>query len=401
MPQELASPAPAAEARPVCAQVMEQLLQKEPGIRGASLDVGAGKLRLTYDPKRMSLNEARRLSHRLGVELEEPFRHCTLRTRGMHCADCAAQIARPLERQPGMARVAVNPVAQIITVDYDTTTTDLPAVELALARAGYEAEPAPGTKAAYQASEARDRRLRVRMAVLTAVCLVALIAAWIGEAAGVISEQTALGLYVIAFLAGGYYSTARVIHELASAEITVDFLMIAAAIGAASIGRWPEGAVLLFLFSLSNTLEQYVLGRTRRAIESLMDLTPEEAVVRRDGAEVRVPVEELRVGDTVIVRPAERIPADGSVLRGQTSVDQSPMTGESIPIEKGPGDPLFAGTLNHQGAIEMDVTKVAGDTTLARMIRLVEEAQTERCRASGSRSGSGSGTRWRCWHSLP
>ena len=138
------------------------------------------------------------------------------------------------------------------------------------------------------------------------------------------------------------------------------------------------GAVLLFLFSLSHALEHFILGRTRGAIASLMKLTPDEAIVVRDGQEQTVSLEQLVVGDRVIVPPSGRIPVDGVVRDGRTAVDQSPMTGESIPVEKQVGDSVLAGTLNQQGLIQVEVTRVGGETTLARMVRLVEQAQSER-----------------------
>jgi Cd2+/Zn2+-exporting ATPase len=188
----------------------------------------------------------------------------------------------------------------------------------------------------------------------------------------------ALVAFLIAFIAGGLHISGHAVEDLRNGRVTIDFLMILAAVGAAAIGDWAEGAILLFLFSLSHALEHFILGRTRRAITALMQLTPEEAVVLRDGHEVRLPVEELIVGDIVLVRPSERIPADGTVTVGRTSVDQSPMTGESIPVDKQEGDPVFAGTLNHQGLIQIEVTRAAGESTLARMVQLVEEAQSER-----------------------
>ncbi len=188
----------------------------------------------------------------------------------------------------------------------------------------------------------------------------------------------ALTAFLIAFVAGGTHISGHAVEDLRGGRVTIDLLMILAAIGAAAIGEWAEGAVLLFLFSLSHALEHFVLGRTRRAIRSLMQLTPEEAVVLRDGREMTIPVEALVVGDTVLVQPSERIPADGTVTVGRTSIDQSPMTGESIPVDKQVGDPVFAGTLNHQGLIQIEVTRAAGESTLARMVKLVEEAQSER-----------------------
>jgi Cd2+/Zn2+-exporting ATPase len=154
--------------------------------------------------------------------------------------------------------------------------------------------------------------------------------------------------------------------------------MVLAALGAAAVNQWREGAILMFLFSLSGALEHYAMGRSRHAIRALMKLSPEQALVRRDDVERIVPVEELVVGDVVIVRPGERLPADGTVLAGISSVDQAPITGESVPVPKSPGSPVFAATINGDGALEIGVAKLAGESTLARVIRMVEEAQAER-----------------------
>jgi Zn2+/Cd2+-exporting ATPase len=166
-------------------------------------------------------------------------------------------------------------------------------------------------------------------------------------------------------------------------KLSIDFLMGAAALGAAVVGSPLEGAILIFLFSLSNTLEAYAMGRTRRAINSLMALSPPEAaLVDADGREVRrVPVEELSPGDRILIRPGERIAADGSVASGRSDVDQSAITGESAPVHKETGDDVFAGTINRGGALVVEVTRRAGETMLARIIRLVEEAQEQRAPA--------------------
>ena len=193
-----------------------------------------------------------------------------------------------------------------------------------------------------------------------------------------IERIASLTAFLIAFVAGGTHISGHAIEDLRAGRVTIDFLMILAAIGAAAIGDWAEGAILLFLFSLSHALEHFVLGRTRRAIRALMQLTPDEALVVRDGKELTIPVELLAVGDIVIVQPSARIPADGNVTMGATSVDQSPMTGESVPVDKQLGDPVFAGTLNLQGLVQIQVTRISSETTLARMVKLVEEAQSER-----------------------
>ncbi|MGH7731785.1 MAG: heavy metal translocating P-type ATPase, partial [Candidatus Eiseniibacteriota bacterium] len=157
-------------------------------------------------------------------------------------------------------------------------------------------------------------------------------------------------------------------------------LMILAAIGAGVIGYAFEAAVLMFLFSLSNTLEVYTMGRTRRALHALLKLRPARALVRRDGREIEVEAESVRIGERVIVKPGEAIPVDGAVVLGASLVDQSNLTGESVPVPKGAGDRVFAGTLNQQGAIEVATSRAAGDTTLARIVAMVTEAQEQKSR---------------------
>ncbi|MEX0894135.1 MAG: heavy metal translocating P-type ATPase, partial [Balneolaceae bacterium] len=162
-------------------------------------------------------------------------------------------------------------------------------------------------------------------------------------------------------------------------KLNVDILMILAATGAAVIDNWLEGAVLLFLFSWSNTLEHYAMGRSRREIESIMKLRPDEALRRSDdGSEELVPVDSLQIGDTIVVRPGERIPIDGQVISGVSSVNQATITGESAPVTKEEGDDVFAATLNENGVLDIEVTKLAGDTTLAKIVRMVEQARSEK-----------------------
>jgi Zn2+/Cd2+-exporting ATPase len=166
-------------------------------------------------------------------------------------------------------------------------------------------------------------------------------------------------------------------------KLSIDFLMGAAALGAAIVGNPLEGVILIFLFSLSNTLEHFAMGRTRSALSRLLDLRPSEATLVDDnGAETgRVPVEALRPGNAILVRPGERIAADGEIRSGRSAVDQAAITGESVPVTKETGDDVFAGTINGGGALVVTVTRDAGETMLARIIRLVEEAREQRAPA--------------------
>jgi len=216
---------------------------------------------------------------------------------------------------------------------------------------------------------------------LTSICAVSLAFGVISDYSGLIGSQLAVAFYLLAYISGGYQGMVETLKDLRNYEINIDFLMITAAIGAAIIDQWLEGAILLFLFSLSGALESYALGRSRTAIHALMELRPNQALVRHeDGTESLHPVEELKIGQIVIVKPGEHIPIDGNVIQGYTNVDQSAITGESVPVLKEPGDTVFAATLNEQGAIEIEVTKPSKDTTLAKIIQLVEKAQKNKAR---------------------
>ncbi|MCW1970163.1 MAG: heavy metal translocating P-type ATPase [Anaerolineae bacterium] len=188
--------------------------------------------------------------------------------------------------------------------------------------------------------------------------------------------------YVIAYIAGGVFGLIASVEALREGAIEVDLLMILAALGAAVVGQPFEGAMLLFLFSLSNVLQGYALGKTRDAIRSLMKLRPTQALVKRvDNGMTRnemMPIEQLTVGDHIIIRPGERIPLDGTVMEGSSACDESSITGESMPVSKRLGDSVFAGTINQTGSIDVKVTRLAQDSTIAKLIRLVEEAQSEK-----------------------
>jgi Cd2+/Zn2+-exporting ATPase len=190
----------------------------------------------------------------------------------------------------------------------------------------------------------------------------------------------AITMYVAAYTFGGFDLVRHWFGSVRQRRLTfdIDLLMLLAALGAAVLGQWVEGAFLLFLFSLAHALEHYALGRARGAIRALADLAPPTARVVREEKMLEIPVEEVAPGDVVVVRPAERIPVDGEVSSGHSAVNQAPITGESVPVEKSGGDEVFAGTVNGDGALFVTATRVAGDRTLDRVIALVEEAQTQK-----------------------
>ncbi|MCL9818051.1 heavy metal translocating P-type ATPase [Natronocalculus amylovorans] len=184
--------------------------------------------------------------------------------------------------------------------------------------------------------------------------------------------------YGVAYIFGGWYGLKASVEALAEPAIEIDLLMIAAALGALFIGAPFEGAMLLFLFSLSGVLEAYAIGRSRTAIRSLIDMRPETAQLLRDGEEVSVSVDDVDVGDVFVVRPGDRLPLDGVVVSGESTIDQASLTGESVPVTKTVGDEVFSGTINEAGSLEVRVTKEAHESAIARLIHMVETAQNKR-----------------------
>jgi len=186
------------------------------------------------------------------------------------------------------------------------------------------------------------------------------------------------GGYGVAYVFGGWYGLKGAVETLRHGGVDIDLLMIVAAVGALSINAPFEGAMLLFLFSLSNTLQHYAIGRSRRAIKSLVEMRPDEAQVLHDGEEVTVPIDEVAVGDVFVVRPGDKIPLDGVVTSGEGTVDQASLTGESVPVPKEPGDEVFGGTINESGSLEIEVTRQAHESAISRLINMVERAQSEK-----------------------
>jgi Zn2+/Cd2+-exporting ATPase len=185
-------------------------------------------------------------------------------------------------------------------------------------------------------------------------------------------------LYLASVFFGAYHFARKGLYALKTFSLGINFLMSLAILGAIVIGEYVEAASLAFLFSLAELLEEFSIERARRSLRELIKLAPREARVRRNGEELLCPIEEIAVGEVCIVKPGERIALDGQVLSGSSFVNQAPITGESVPVEKRPGDEVFAGTINYDGYLEITVTKRAKDTTLARIIHLVEEAEAQK-----------------------
>ena len=231
------------------------------------------------------------------------------------------------------------------------------------------------------ASAPLPRPWRNAKVVTSAISGLLLVVGFVGGYAGLPpSLQTVI--YVVAVLIGGYYFGREALEDLIKErEIGIELLMLTAAIVAGVMGQWAEAAMLVFLYSISEAAEGYTAERSRHAIRSLMELAPKIALVRRDNQETKIPVEQLQVGDVFIVLPGESVATDGEVIEGHSSVNQAPVTGESVPVEKTSGGKVFAATINGEGALVVRATKTFADNTLSRIIHLVEEAQASKGRS--------------------
>ncbi|NPA93434.1 MAG: cadmium-translocating P-type ATPase [Chloroflexi bacterium] len=346
-----------------CTDVLADTLMGYDGILETQLDYGKAHLKIVYDPRVLDEGQALQVAQEAGHRAWEQVQHCAHAHSPM-CKECA------LKLQDDLSEFFGQPVQ--VELENGVVAAKLPRRAPMVAEA--EAAIAPPKPEPKKAKKLSLPQTTVEV-ILTVVTLIATLLAAFSARLGLPSWATT-GLYVVAYVAGGYFGFVEGVKLLITErEIDVDLLMILAALGAALVGQPTDGAILLFLFSLSNTLQSYALGRTRQAIEKLMDLRPPEATVKTEEGWKTVPVEELRLGDIVMVRPGERFPIDGEVVEGTTEVDQSPITGESVPVFKQPGDPVFAGTVNTTGTVEIRVTHLAQESTLAKIVQMVEEAQ--------------------------
>ena len=238
----------------------------------------------------------------------------------------------------------------------------------------------PVTKPAESARSLRAFLSEYILVILAAATWLLLITAAALDHLTATPQSVVSALYVGAYLTGGTLALKTAITDLMHGIVNVDLLMVTAAAGAAVINAWGEGGVLLALFASSNALEHFAMDRTRNAVRALMALAPEQATVLRDGREQVLRIEDVLVGDHVVIRPGERVPVDGVVHTGASDIDQSTITGESVPVRKGLGDTVFAGTMNGYGMLQVEVTKHATESTLARIVRVVSDAREQQGR---------------------
>ncbi len=362
-----------------CAATLAKSIKRLRGVADASVNFAAARMKIVYDGSLVAPADLMKAAGGFGYRAtlvaaaqdRGGLHRTTYRVSGLDCADCAAKLEKKLAAAPGIRQAVVNFAAGKLAVEH--TLSDAAVLRL-VEQAGYKAEredkaaPTPPAAAAWWQTPKTIATMVSGGLLLTAAVL-----SWTGT-----GDNILIPLFVLAAAAGGFSAAKTALYGLRSWIFDMNFLMTVAVIGAMAIGEWSEAATVAFLFSFGNALQTYTMDKTRRSIRALMELAPPEALVRRGGEERRLPVADIALGDIIIVKPGERIAMDGVVRGGASAVNQATITGEAVPVDKAAGDGVYAGTVNGHGVLEIEVTKVAADSTLAKIMHLVEEAQAQR-----------------------
>ncbi len=356
-----------------CAATLAKDFEKIKGVKSASLNFATSKLMIQYDPQVFDESGINKEITKLGYRLAGVGESCRIiiLVEGMDCADESTTIEKQLKKLKGVKNWRFNLVAQEVEVEYDPAILTPDKMIQAIVQTGMKAT-IKGQKKVVETLWERRKHL-----ILTIVSGMFILFAFGFSWAGYPHKVTD-PLYILAIVTGGYFIARKGFMALTAFSFDINFLMTIAVIGAAIIEEWLEGATAMFLFSVANILQNYTMNKARNAIRSLIELSPNEVIVKRNNREEKVAIEDIRIGETIIIRPGERIGLDGRVLDGNSYVNQAPITGESMPAEKRPGDAVFAGTINQEGSLEVEVTHTYKDTTLSRIIHMVEEAQAQK-----------------------
>lgn len=378
------------------------------------------KLCIHFDPETISLKKIKTIAQQTGAKLHDIFGHMLVKVNGIRHSRDARSITRQLRDVDGVvdayasatgwirleykkgdiSREKLTKIIRETGLDIEKFSEELQDVkENNEETNGKEKKPETDHEHSHKEEDSHDHDHGGIFGEKTELIFSLICGSLLGIGFGLSYVSTlpgwvSLALYVSSYFFGGFYLVQEAYTEVKAGNFEIDFLMLVAAIGAAILGEWAEGALLLFLFSLGHSLEHYAMGRARDAIKGLSDLAPKTALRKKDGTTEEVPVEELQVGDVIVIKPNSKISADGVVINGESSVNQAPITGESVPVDKMEYDDpesidedadsiddkhrVFAGTINGNGSLEVKVTKLSKDSTLSRLIKLVNEAEAQK-----------------------
>ncbi|EAC4435575.1 TPA: heavy metal translocating P-type ATPase [Listeria monocytogenes] len=305
--------------------------------------------------------------------MSEKMTEKTYRIEGLSCTNCAGKFEKNVKQLPGVTSATVNFGASRISVEGQTTIEELEeagAFENLIIRDDQEND-----------EQVRSKESFIKRNIALIISLSFILVAVISQLSLGEDHLLTKALYILAIIIGGFDLFKEGFSDLIKLDFSMESLMTIAIIGAAFIGEWAEGSIVVILFAISEALERFSMDKARQSIRSLMDIAPKEALIRRNNVEQLVSVDKIDIDDIMIIKPGQKIAMDGLVINGHSSVNQAAITGESVPVEKQLDDEVFAGTLNEEGVLEVKVTKKVTDTTIAKIIHLVEEAQGERAPA--------------------
>ncbi len=404
-----------------CVERLTGMLEGRCGIEDvhivSAMDDQAAKLCVHYDPTIVSLGRIREIVAAAGAAITARYGHVSWRVVGISNQRRARTVEDRLHALPGVLETELN-LSGALRIEFDRAAISEARITDALGKMGADIQEGTGPPARHEDHAGHDHSSDSAgndheneaaghshghggiFGANTELIFAILCGVTLGVGYGIerlletVPGWLPLAFYIAAYFLGGFFTSREAIDNLRLKRFEIDTLMLVAAAGAVALGAWAEGALLLFLFSLGHALEHYAMGRAKRAIEALAELAPQTAWVRRDSGLQEIPVEELEIGDVVIVKPNERLPADGFVVKGTSAINQAPVTGESIPVDKRevPNPEVarrnpdqveaahrtFAGTINGSGAIEIEVTRRSTDTALAKVVKLVSEAETQK-----------------------
>lgn len=408
-----------------CVDMLLNRLRDAKGLEKVHLsektDNGVPQLCFHYNPELISLDRVRTLARQTGAEITEKIGHKLIEVSGIRHTRHARNMERKLQRLAGVLEAAVS-ASGMVRLEFDTSQTnetelfqalrkeglDIQDIKVSAERFLQEIEVAEGVRKEkrtdehdhdHDEEEPHDHIHGGIFGKNTELIFSIICGALLGIGFGLsyveaVPSWVSLTLYIGAYFFGGFFTAKEAIETVAGGGFEIDFLMLVAAIGAAFLGEWAEGALLLFLFSLGHALEHYAMNKARKSIAALADLAPKTALLKQNGKIEEVGIEQLRIGDIIVVKPNSKISADGVVVNGKSSVNQAPITGESVPVDKVPVDDpdrdwsdkseirdenrVFSGTINGNNTLEIKVIKAAKDSTLSRLVKLVNSAQTQK-----------------------
>ncbi|AJK85965.1 MULTISPECIES: heavy metal translocating P-type ATPase [Lysinibacillus] len=369
-----------------CASKFERNVKEIPGVQDAKVNFGASKISVTGDATVEELEKAGAFEN-LKVTPEKqkrvtpPQTDTTYRIEGFSCANCAGKFERNVKELPGVQDAKVNFGASKISVTGETTIAELEKagafenLKVSMDTPSYRSK-APSSDNSEGQVEKKVPFYKKHSTLLYASLFIVFgyLSQYVNGEENLITSL----LFIASIVIGGFNLFKVGFKNLTRFDFDMKTLMTVAVIGAAFIGEWAEASIVVILFAISEALERYSMDKARQSIRSLMDIAPKEALIRRNGQEIMVHVDDIEIGDIMIVIPGQKIAMDGIVVSGLSAVNQAAITGESVPVSKTVDDEVFAGTLNEEGLLEVKITKYVEDTTISKIIHLVEEAQGER-----------------------